>query len=185
MGGIDWDDYHFLKEHGVFELNLKIQEQTYENILSAMKRDESDVSLTAYMRGLFDDTWEPSYVVSNSTKEFPGYLEQFDGLENTVAIRFFTSNTPIDHHDITRGLSGDEDIRMMSAATSFYLESRFGSLSVEDWDWTSEDEDSIRSLRDLDPITFFSDEPFLQWVLHCIFVYDLSLSYRGCTKGID
>ena len=63
-----------------------------------MKRDESDVSLTAYMRGLFDDTWEPSYVVSNSTKEFPGYLEQFDGLENTVAIRFFTSNTPIDHH---------------------------------------------------------------------------------------
>ena len=33
MGGIDWDDYHFLKEHGVFELNLKIQEQTYENIL--------------------------------------------------------------------------------------------------------------------------------------------------------
>ena len=86
MGGIDWDDYHFLKEHGVFELNLKIQEQTYENILSAMKRDESNVSLTAYMRGLFDDTWEPSYVVSNSTKEFPGYLEQFDGLENTVAI---------------------------------------------------------------------------------------------------
>ena len=141
MGGIDWDDYHFLKEHGVFELNLKIQEQTYENILSAMKRDESDVSLTAYMRGLFDDTWEPSCVVSNGIKEFPAYLEQFDGLENTVAIRFFTSNTPIDHHDLTRGLSEDEDIRMKSAATSFYLESRFGSLSVEDWDWTSEDED--------------------------------------------
>ncbi|MEC7178353.1 MAG: hypothetical protein VXW28_03560, partial [Candidatus Thermoplasmatota archaeon] len=115
MGGIDWDDYHFLKEHGVFELNLKIQEQTYENILSAMKRDESDVSLTAYMRGLFDDTWGPSYVVSNGIKEFPAYLEQFDGLENTVAIRFFTSNTPIDHHDLTRGLSEDEDIRMKSA----------------------------------------------------------------------
>ena len=139
MGGIDWDDYHFLKEHGVFELNLKIQEQTYENIQSVMKSDESKLSLTAYIRSRID--WDSSYVVSNSTKEFPTYLEQFDGLENTVAIRFFTSNTPIDHYDLTRGLSGDEDIRMKSAATSFYLESRFGSLSVEDWDWASEDED--------------------------------------------
>ena len=139
MGGIDWDDYHFLKEHGVFELNLKIQEQTHENIKSAMSSDESKLSLTAYIRSMIDG--DSSYVVSNSTKEFPAYLEQFDGLENTVAIRFFTSNTPIDHHDLTRGLSGDEDIRMKSAATSFYLESRFGSLSVEDWDWASEDED--------------------------------------------
>ena len=139
MGGIDWDDYHFLKEHGVFELNLKIQEQTHENIKSAMSSDESKLSLTAYIRSMID--WDSSYVVSNSTKEFPTYLEQFDGLENTVAIRFFTSNTPIDHYDLTRGLSGDEDIRMKSAATSFYLESRFGSLSVEDWDWASEDED--------------------------------------------
>ena len=139
MGGIDWDDYHFLKEHGVFELNLKIQEQTYENIQSVMKSDESKLSLTAYIRSRID--WDSSYVVSNSTKEFPTFLEQFDGLENTVAIRFFTSNTPIDHHDLTRGLSEDEDIKMKSAATSFYLESRFGSLSVEDWDWASEDED--------------------------------------------
>ena len=44
-------------------------------------------------------TLEPSYVVSNSTKEFPGYLEQFDGLENTVCDQILQSNTPIDHDD--------------------------------------------------------------------------------------
>ena len=72
MGGIDWDDYHFLKEHGVFELNLKIQEQTHENIKSAMSSDESKLSLTAYIRSMIDG--DSSYVVSNSTKEFPAYL---------------------------------------------------------------------------------------------------------------
>ena len=58
--GIDWDDYHFLNEHDVFELNLKNQEQTYENgyIKSVMKSDESKLSNDCKHQKQEIDGWE-------------------------------------------------------------------------------------------------------------------------------